>query len=111
MKNPQNGDWYLLAYKHDTFFITITRSPRGIARAWHGYSDTCLSVAAGYGYDKESSVLADACAELANMPIWRGAMAVGIETLKRMVRESGGRLYDRSDALDLIHQDIKLNNY
>lgn len=111
MKNPQNGEWYLLAYKGDTHFITVTRSPRGIVRAWHGYSDTVLATAGGYGYDKESSVLADACATRANVPEWRKAMASGTNTLKTLILESGGKLYDRSDALELIHNDIKSNNY
>ena len=111
MKNPQNGDWYLLAINKDTHFITVTYSPRGIARAWLGYSDTVLSTAGGYGYDKESSVLADACAKQSNIKELREAMGVGIGSLKKLINDRGGKLYDRQGALDLIYKDIKVNKY
>lgn len=111
MKNPQNGEWYVLAIKSDTHFITVNRSPRGIVRAWHGYSDKVLSTAGGYGYDKESSVLAEACATLAGVKELHKAAGVGIERLKTLVIEAGGRLYDRGDALDFIYTDIKAKGY
>lgn len=116
MKNSQNGEWYLLAYKGDTFFITVTRSPRGVVRAWHGYSDKVLASAGGYGYDKESQVLAYACGDYMKAKgdeakgVY-GTAAVGIENTKRAIAASGGKLYDRHEAMSLIHDDIKANKY
>jgi hypothetical protein len=111
MKNPQNGEWYLLAINGDTHYITVTFSKIGVARAWHGYSDTVLATANGYGYDKESTVLANACAKLANIKALENAAGVGVESLKRLVTEHKGRLYSRTDALDFIYQDIKAKGY
>lgn len=118
MTNKQNGEWYLLAYKGDTLFITVTRSPRGIVRAWHGYSDTVLSTAGGYGYDKESSVLAEACGDFlkshgasdSDIKAVYNTGAGGVETTKKALAGANAKLYDRHDALGLIYKDIKANN-
>ena len=111
MTNPQNGDFYLLAIKGDSHYITVTRSPRGIVRAWHGYSDTVLATASGYGYDKESHALSFACAKLSKINKLKEAGGVGVEHLKTLVAEAGGRLYDRRDALEFIYKDISANGY
>lgn len=111
MKNPNNGDIYILAYNKDTQFITVTRSPRGVVRAWHGYSDDCLATAGGYGYDKESSVLASACASFTGDKSILGAQGVGIESVKKHVANAGGRLYDRHDMVTMVYDDIAVNKY
>ena len=111
MINPQNGEWYVLAYKGDTQYITVTRSKIGVVRAWHGYSDKVLSTAGGYGYDKESSVLAEACATFMLEPNINHAAGVGINQVKELVATAGGRLYDRIDAMDFIYNDIKAKKY
>jgi hypothetical protein len=111
MRNPENGSEYILAFNKDTLFITVTRSKQGVVRAWHGYSDTVLATAGGYGYDKESSVLAHACAKfIENTDINNGA-GVGVERVKTLVAKAGGRLYDRQDMIGFVYDDIKVNNY
>lgn len=115
MKNPQNGEWYLLAYNGDTMFITVTRSKGGVVRAWHGYSDKTLATAGGYGYDKESQVLAIACGDYLKQhdasddDVQRvyNTGAAGITSTARVIEDIGGKLYDRHDAIGLIHDDIQ----
>ena len=59
--------------------IPITWSKQRVARAWWGYSDHCMATAGGYGYDKESTVLAQAVAILCGHDDVREAEGVGAE--------------------------------
>jgi hypothetical protein len=119
MKNPENGAWYLLAYKGNTLFITVTRSPRGVVRAWHGYGDNVLATAGGWGYDKDSQVLAiasgdymaklgadkDTCQAVYNTG------AGGVSTTKDAIAKAGGYLYDHQDAIGMVYDDIRAKGY
>jgi len=40
--------------------ISFTLSRSGVVRAWLGYSDHCIGMAGGYGYDKLSTALVSA---------------------------------------------------
>jgi len=121
MKNPQNGEFYILVYKGDTLFITITRSLRGVVRAWHGYSDAVLAIAKGFGYNynKESQVLATACSDFmrkhgasdSDVKSVHNTHTTGVYNIKAAIAKAGGRLCDRHDAISLIHNDIKSKGY
>lgn len=60
--------------------IVVSYSKNGIARAWWGYSDHCIAVAGGYGYDKESTVLARAVAKLSGHEMWQSE-GVGVSNV------------------------------
>lgn len=111
MKNPQSGEWYLLAHHNDTLFITVTYSKTGVCRAWKGWSDEMLAKAGGYGYDKVSTVLADACGEFMQNDAVKNTGGCGVSTTQDAIKKAGGRLYGYHDALDFIHADIAKNKY
>lgn len=111
MKNPQNGEWYVLAINKDTHFVTVTWSKGGAASAWIGYSDTRLDHAGGYGYDKLSTVLSNAVANLTKDEEYRNRAGVGVNSLQNLVQQKGGKLYSRHEAIEMIYKDIATNDY
>jgi len=74
LKNPITGDTW------NTCIIPITWSKNRVARAWWGYSDHCIAWAGGYGYDKESTVLARAVAKLSGHEMWQSE-GVGVPSV------------------------------
>lgn len=65
MKNPTTQfDIFEVKQNNKTERIAVSYSKSGVARAWHGYSDYCIAYAGGYGYCKQSTVLANAIARM-----------------------------------------------
>lgn len=74
LHNPITGDTW------STCIIVVSYSKSGMARAWWGYSDHCIATAGGYGYDKESTVLARAVAKLSGHEMWQSG-GVGVSNV------------------------------
>lgn len=112
MKNKNNGDRFLFVKNGETYpeLILIQWSTQGGATAFHGFSDTVLGHATGYGYDKESDVLAQAIAKLTGDAIQ--GHGVGLEAVKRSAAEYGHIVYLWHDILGLvIKQHTRSNTY
>lgn len=96
MRNPYNGTWYVAVSKDDSKMICITWSVNGTCRAWEGYSDECIGVAGGYGYDKTSHVLVQAIRKLFGVDV-EGSMAGDMAVIASC--KNKGIYLDRMDYL------------
>ncbi len=82
LKNPQTKE------DMDSITVALTFSKNRVARVWFGYSDICIGVAGGYGYDKESVALGEALFNLTELQeLYNNGS--GFETLKEQAKKYG----------------------
>ena len=98
MKNPTTQiDVFKITQGNNQEKIAISYSKNGVARAWYGYSDYCITYAGGYGYCKQSTVLANSIASMGQPKEKHDGYMFGVNfTIKNpeSIRATGGGGWD-----------------